>query len=118
MVAVAATVLLVKVSTGWQSAWAGGTKTVNGTPAELAKVEEESADWVGRVVNGAADAELHLTKGEVIDNVFHIAKRTCQPVELGYDEGVAGPAGGKRFVQNWPGPIPPSEALIGECLLE
>ncbi|TFD27526.1 phage tail tape measure protein [Cryobacterium cryoconiti] len=39
-VAVAATALSVKAAIGWQSAWAGVTKTVDGTPAELAKVEE------------------------------------------------------------------------------
>lgn len=40
VVAIAATALSVKAAIGWQSAWAGVTKTVNGTPAELAKVEE------------------------------------------------------------------------------
>ena len=39
-VALAATALSVKAAIGWQSAWAGVTKTVEGTPAELAKVEE------------------------------------------------------------------------------
>ena len=69
-------------------------------------------------MNGTADTELHFTKGEVIDDVFGIAKRACQPVELGHDEGVAGPAGGQRFAKTWPGPVRSGEALIGERLLE
>jgi TP901 family phage tail tape measure protein len=39
-VAVAATALAVKAAIGWESAWAGVTKTVNGTPEELQKVED------------------------------------------------------------------------------
>jgi TP901 family phage tail tape measure protein len=39
-VAVAATALSVKAAIGWETAWTGVTKTVEGTPAELAKVEE------------------------------------------------------------------------------
>ena len=39
-VAIAATALTVKAAIGWESAWAGVTKTVNGTPAELQKVED------------------------------------------------------------------------------
>jgi len=40
VVALAATALSVKAAIGWESAWAGVTKTVEGTPAELAKVED------------------------------------------------------------------------------
>jgi len=40
LVAVAATALSVKAAIGWETAWTGVTKTVEGTPAELAKVEE------------------------------------------------------------------------------
>jgi TP901 family phage tail tape measure protein len=39
-VAIAATALSVKAAIGWETAWTGVTKTVEGTPAELAKVEE------------------------------------------------------------------------------
>jgi len=39
-VALAATALSVKAAIGWESAWTGVTKTVEGTPAELAKVED------------------------------------------------------------------------------
>ncbi|WP_144795692.1 phage tail tape measure protein [Microbacterium paludicola] len=34
------TALSIKAAMGWESAWAGVTKTVEGTPAELAKVED------------------------------------------------------------------------------
>jgi hypothetical protein len=44
-------------------------------------------------VNGTADTERHFSAGEVVDDVFGIAKRPCQAIELGYDEGVAGLAG-------------------------
>jgi TP901 family phage tail tape measure protein len=40
VVAIAATALSVKAAIGWETAWTGVTKTVEGTPAELAKVEE------------------------------------------------------------------------------
>ena len=40
VVAVAATALSVKAAIGWQSAWTGVEKVIDGTPAELKKVEE------------------------------------------------------------------------------
>jgi TP901 family phage tail tape measure protein len=40
VVAIAATALAVKAAAGWETAWTGVTKTVEGTPEELAKVED------------------------------------------------------------------------------
>ena len=75
-------------------------------------IEEEPATRVNWVVNGTTDTELHFTMDEVIDNVFRIAKRTCQAVELGHDESVTGPACVQRFAKTWPGPGRPGEALV------
>lgn len=44
---VATTGLTVKAAMDWQSAWAGVTKTVEGTPAELAAVEQGLRDLTG-----------------------------------------------------------------------
>ena len=57
-------------------------------------IEEEPADRIGGVMNGTTDTELHFTLGEIVNDVFRVAKRPCQPVELGHDEGIAGSAGG------------------------
>ncbi|TFD51954.1 phage tail tape measure protein [Cryobacterium sp. Hh11] len=74
VVAVAATALSVKAAIGWQSAWAGVTKTVEGTPAELAKVEEglrslaktlpSSHDEIAAVAEAAG--QLGIQTGSVV----------------------------------------------------
>ena len=46
-VATAATALAVKAAIDWESAWAGVTKTVDGTPAQLAAVEQGLRDLTG-----------------------------------------------------------------------
>ena len=58
-------------------------------------VEQQPADGVGGVVDGSADAELHVAFGEVFDDVPRVGQGAGEPVELGDDEGVAGPAGGE-----------------------
>ena len=70
-------------------------------------IEGEPATRVNWVVNGTTDTELHFTMDEVIDNVFPIAKRTCQAIELGHDESVTGPACGQRFAKTWVVPVSP-----------
>ncbi|TFD61133.1 phage tail tape measure protein [Cryobacterium sp. Hh7] len=74
VVAIAATALSVKAAIGWQSAWAGVTKTVSGTPAELAKVEEglrtlaktlpSSHDEIAAVAEAAG--QLGIKTGSVV----------------------------------------------------
>jgi len=46
-VATAATALAVKAAIDWESAWAGVTKTVDGTPEQLAAVEQGLRDLTG-----------------------------------------------------------------------
>jgi hypothetical protein len=57
---------------------------------------EESADGVGGVVDGPADAELYIALGEVFDDVPRIRQGAGEPVEFGDDEGVAGPDSAPR----------------------
>ena len=74
VVTVAATALSVKAAIGWQSAWTGVTKTVSGTPAELAKVEEglrslaktlpSSHDEIAAVAEAAG--QLGIQTGSVV----------------------------------------------------
>lgn len=76
-------------------------------------VEEESADGVGGVVDGSADAELHVPIGEVFDDVPRIRQGAGEPGEFGDDEGVAGPDGGEGFAESGPA----MDALSGSGLL-
>ena len=62
-------------------------------------VEQQLADCVGRVIDGAAEAEFDLAGGEVIGDVAGVGQGPDQPVELGDDQGVAGSAGGEGFSQ-------------------
>lgn len=55
-VAITATALAVRAAVDWQSAWAGVTKTVDGTPEQLAAVEQGLRDLTG--VLPAAHAEI------------------------------------------------------------
>ncbi len=59
-----------------------------------------SSDWVDRVVHRAAEAELHLPRGEVLDDGAGIGKRACQSFELGDEEGVASAAGSQRLTES------------------
>ncbi|OII34062.1 hypothetical protein BIV02_08245 [Curtobacterium sp. MMLR14_014] len=64
-------------------------------------VEQQAADGVVRVVDGAADVELDVLGGEFVDDVFRVSKASSEPVELGDDECVPVTTGGKRFAQPW-----------------
>jgi TP901 family phage tail tape measure protein len=74
LVATAATALSVKAAIGWQSAWAGVTKTVDGTPAQLQQVEDglrslsktlpSSHDEIAAVAEAAG--QLGIQTGNVV----------------------------------------------------
>lgn len=63
-------------------------------------LEKEPADRVGGVVDGSADAELHVPFGEVFDDVPRVGQRPGEPVEFGDDERVDGTDGGESFAQS------------------
>lgn len=69
-------------------------------------IEEEPADGVVGVVDGAADAELHFFLGEFFDDVAGVRERAGEPVEFGDDQGVAGADGGEGFAQAGPVSVP------------
>ncbi|AOX66225.1 hypothetical protein BJK06_11070 [Curtobacterium sp. BH-2-1-1] len=62
-------------------------------------VEQQPANGVVRVVDGAADVELDVLGGEFVDDVLRVAEASCEPVELGDDECVPVTTGSKRFAQ-------------------
>ena len=76
-------------------------------------VEEEAPDRIVRIVDGASDAELHLLRGELVDDVFRISERTCQPVEFGDDQGVTASACGKSFPKARSSAVGAGEAMVG-----
>ena len=59
-------------------------------------VEQQPADRVGGVVDGAAEAEADVLRGEFVDDVAGVGQRSGESVEFGDDEGVARAAGGQR----------------------
>lgn len=48
-------------------------------------IEEKPPHWVGRVMDGSADAELDAFDGEFVHDVFRVPKRARQPVKSGND---------------------------------
>lgn len=72
-VATVVTALAVKAAMSWESAWAGVTKTVEGTPAQLARVEAGLRDLTGELPAAheeiAAVAEAAGQLGIQTDNV-------------------------------------------------
>lgn len=57
------------------------------------EVEQESADEIGGVLDGAAPAQLDLGVSEVIGNVVGVPHGSGETVEFVDSRGVAGPAG-------------------------
>jgi hypothetical protein len=60
-------------------------------------VEQQAPDRVGRIMDRSAEVQLDLTRGELVGDVASVGKGPGEPVELGYDEGVAVAAGRERF---------------------
>jgi hypothetical protein len=60
-------------------------------------VEQQTPDRVGRVMNGAAHAELDACDSEFVNDVFRIPQEAGQSVEFGNYEYVPVPAGREGF---------------------
>lgn len=75
-------------------------------------VEEESTDGVGRVMDRAAEAQLHLAGRELVDDVARVGARPCETVELRNDEHVAGPAGRESFPEAGPRAVGAGQAMV------
>lgn len=67
--------------------------------------EQQPADRVVRVVDGAADVESDAAGGEFVDDVAGVGDGSGEPVELGDDQGVAGSAGGQCLAKAGPGSV-------------
>jgi hypothetical protein len=50
-------------------------------------------------MDGAADAQLHLPLGEVLDDVLGVGEGSGEPVKLGDDESVSLADGGQGFAE-------------------
>src|SRR5664279_2204260 len=71
----------------------------NGFPTLWQHAETEPADRVGRVVDGAADAESDPSGGQFVGDRPGVWEGAGEAVEFGHDQGVAVPAGGQRFAE-------------------
>lgn len=77
-VALTATTIAVKAASSWESAWAGVTKTVDGTPQQLSRVEQGLRDLTGVLPAAhteiAAVAEAAGQLGISTDNVVSFTR--------------------------------------------
>lgn len=60
----------------------------------------------------ATEAEVDVASGQVLGNGPGVGQGASQAVELGEDEGVAGPAGGQGLAQSRPLPVGTGEAVV------
>src|ERR1035438_8052738 len=58
-------------------------------------IEEQSADWIVWVINGAAQFETHLSNRKFVDNRPSIREGAGQPIEFGNNKSVALTASGQ-----------------------
>ena len=56
-------------------------------------VEQQPAHRVGRIMNRAAETELHVPPGQLVQDVASVRQRPSEPVQLRYYQGVTGSAG-------------------------
>jgi len=57
--------------------------------------EEHLAEGIGRVINSAAEGQLDAAGEEGVTDVAGVGDEAGEPVELGHNEGAAGPDGGQ-----------------------
>jgi hypothetical protein len=55
-------------------------------------VERPATDRSGRVADRSADTQPHVLRRQLGEDVASVYKRPCQPVQLGDDQRVFGPA--------------------------
>jgi hypothetical protein len=75
-------------------------------------VEEHLPEGVRGIVDSAAEGELYAAGDQRVPNLAGVKHRPGEPVELGDDEGVAGPDGSQGLVQTGAGTAGSSEALV------
>jgi GNAT superfamily N-acetyltransferase len=75
----------------------------------LAALEEEARRLGYR---RAAEAELDLALGRVVEDLPRVRQRARQAIELGHDERVARATGGERLTQAGTVPVRPGQAAV------
>jgi hypothetical protein len=76
-------------------------------------VEQKSSNGIVGIVRGATDAEAYALRCELVDDVFSVAERACEPVEFRDDQSVAVPARRQSFSKSGPGPVGAGKSVIG-----
>lgn len=66
-------------------------------------VEQQPANRVVGVVDGASDLQPDAVGGELVDDVARVADRAGEAIELGHHERVPGPGRGQGLAE--PGPV-------------
>jgi len=75
-------------------------------------VEQQPTDRVSRIMHRRADAELDLAPRQILEDLAGIRQRSCQPVELGHDERVAGTTRCQRLTQAGPLAISARQSMV------
>ena len=76
-------------------------------------VEQQPADRIVGVVNGTADVELDVLRGQLVDDVLRVSKASCEPVELRDDKCVPVATRRERFTETRARPVRAGQAVIG-----
>jgi hypothetical protein len=62
--------------------------------------------------NRAAEAELDVSSGQLIEDVAGIRQRAGEPIQFCHHEGVARWTGSERQPKTWPVPVRASQAVV------
>jgi hypothetical protein len=62
-------------------------------------IEQQPPDWIGWIMDRAAEAELDISPRELIENVTGVRQRPGEPVQLRHHQRVTRPTRGKRQPQ-------------------
>jgi hypothetical protein len=76
-------------------------------------IEQETPDRIVRVVYGSSNAELHVLRGELVDDVFRVSEGTREPVKLGDNQCVAASACSKGFPKSRSSSVGAGETMVG-----